>query len=489
MTRQARFLAIDLGAESGRGVIGTIDGSRLSLDEVHRFPNEPLRLFDGLHWNVYALFQHIVESIRRGVSSSPLHGIGIDSWGVDFGLLGPDDTLLGLPYHYRDQLTAGVMERTIETIGTDMIFSETGIQFLPFNTLYQLIALKNKRPELLESARTLLMVGELFTFWLTGKKISESTNASTTQLLHPQTHMWSSQLIDALKLPITILPDTVLPGTVVGPLIPSISKVTGARAVPVIAPAIHDTASAVAAVPAQGDNWCYLSSGTWSLLGVETTAPVMTPSAQKYNFTNERGVANTFRLLKNVMGMWLLQECRRQWTTVGHSYSYDQLSQMAETAPPFKTFINPNDPDFFAPGDMPGKIIDYARKTGQPIPSSPGEFARTIAESLALKYNIVIGQLEQLSEKKINTIHIVGGGSQNTLLNQLTADATGRPVVAGPVEATATGNILVQAMAMGLVRSLAELRDISRQSNTLRVYEPRKSDRWDTARDRFRQLT
>lgn len=484
----ARLLAIDLGAESGRGIVGHLSGSRLSIEEVHRFANEPVKLLGHLHWNYLELYRQITEAIGRAAQSGPLRSLGIDTWGVDFALLGPNDLVLGAPYHYRDTLTEGVMEQTLEAFGADRLFAETGIQFLPFNTLYQLIAIKQHAPQLLESARRLLMMGELFTFLLTGAEVAEFTNASTTQLLNPHTRTWSEPLFRHFELPYSMMPQIVAPGTQVGSLRLSVARETGAGPVPVIVPAVHDTGSAVAAVPAQGVDWCYLSSGTWSLLGVERHQPVMSERARQYNFTNEGGVEGTFRLLKNVMGLWIVQECRRYWVEHGTEYSYAHLAQLAEGAQPFRTLIDPDDRRFLAPGRMPEKIAEYARETGQPVPEDVGAYVRCVLESLALKYRVAIEQLEEVTGDALRVIHVVGGGAQNALLNRFTADATGRTVLAGPVEATAMGNLMVQALAAGLVSDLKEVRSVVRASTQLEHWEPKDRSAWDDAYGRFQQL-
>lgn len=479
------FLAIDLGAESGRGVVGSLHGGHLTLTEVHRFPNAPIQKDGHLHWDVDGLFENILEAVRRASANVSLSGIGIDTWGVDFGLLGADGALLEKPFHYRDSLSAGFMEEAIAKVGAHTIFSETGIQFLPFNTIYQLLALQRHRPELLERADALLMMGELFTYWLTGQKVAEWTNATTSQLVNPRTGAWSDTLLEAFDLPGHILQPIVQPATVIGPLLPEVAAKTGADSLTVSLPAVHDTGSAVAAVPAVGDDWCYLISGTWSLLGVEAAKPVITSVSERYNFTNEGGIGHTFRLLKNVMGLWILQECRRQWTREGTEYSYAELTRLAQEEPAFRTFIDPDDRRFLSPGDMPQKIADYARETGQPVPENIGQFVRCVLESLALKYRYVIEQLEEITGKAIRVVHIVGGGSQNAFLNQATADATGRQVIVGPVEATATGNILAQAMSHGQLSDIQEGRALVRASTPLDTYEPKQEAAWTEAFERF----
>lgn len=471
-----RLFAADLGAESGRGIVGTLDDDALRLEEVHRFANRPLRLFDGLHWDALHLYGEIVVSLGKAAAKGPLAAIGVDTWAVDYALLGPEDELLGAPFHYRDRRTEGMMDEAFLRVPSRDIYDETGIQMLPINTLYQLLAARRHMPQTLARAGTLLMMGEFFTFLLSGEKAAEFTNASTTQLLNPRTRSWSEKLFSAFDLPMAMMPSVVEPGTKVGRLLPQLADYTGVGAVDVIAPAVHDTGSAVAAVPAVGNDWCYISSGTWSLIGVEVEQPVVNDAAFARGMTNEGGIEGTFRLLKNVMGLWLLQECRRSWAAGGDLLSYEHLAALASRATPFRTVIDPDDRRFLAPGEMPEKIASVARETGQPIPDDIGAFARCIVDSLALKYRWVVEGLEEVTGQNLHVIHVVGGGAQNRLLNQLTADTTGRLVVAGPVEATAAGNVLVQAASKGLLRDRREMRAVVRNSFPLQRYEPRTGD-------------
>ena len=490
------YLALDLGAESGRGLLGRFDGDRLTLEEVHRFPNGPVRMLDTLHWDAPRLFAEMKTALGKAAAVHPgLEGVGVDTWGVDFGLVGRGDTLLGNPVHYRDARTDGMVEAACARLPRERIYELTGLQFLPFNTVYQLLALRHSRSPLLEVAETLLMMPDLFGWLLTGRRAGERTNASTTQLLDPRTGAWCDELCAALDLPRAILPDLIDPGTTLGPLRRSVADELGIRsALTVLAPATHDTASAVAAVPARGagitdpPDWCYLSSGTWSLLGVEVPHPVITPETLRYNFTNEGGVAGTTRLLKNIMGLWLVQECRRTWARAGRDLSYEEIVARAEAARPFAALFDPDDPSFFAPGDMPARIAAVCARTGQATPGDEGAFVRAALESLALKYHWTIGRLEHLLGTTIRTIHVVGGGSKNALLCQFTADACGRPVHAGPVEATAAGNVLLQAMGRGRIGSLTDARAIVARSFPVTVYEPRDTAAWEDAAGRFARL-
>ncbi len=482
------YLALDLGAESGRGMLGRFDGERLALEEVHRFPNAPVRMLDTLHWDVPRLHGELKAALGKAATGHPgLDGVGVDTWGVDFGLVGRGDTLLGNPVHYRDARTDGMMEAAARLVPPERIYEITGLQFLPINSAYQLLALKMANSPLLDAAETLLMMPDLFGWLLTGRRAGERTDASTTQLLDPRAGAWSDELCRGLGLPRSILPDLIDPGTELGPLRRSVADELGiSRPIAVIAPATHDTASAVAAVPTTGTgqaapDWCYLSSGTWSLLGVEVARPVITEATRRANFTNEGGVSGTTRLLKNIMGLWLVQECRRTWARQGRDYSYDDLIARAGAAPPFVTLVEPDDPSFLAPGDMPARIAAFAARTGQPTPADEGAFVRAALESLALKYRSTIAHLDQILGAKIRAVHVVGGGGRNALLCQFTADACGIPVHAGPIEATAAGNVLLQLMARRQIATLAEARAIVAASFPVTTYEPRDTAAWQDA--------
>jgi rhamnulokinase len=484
-----KLLAIDLGAESGRGVLGSFDGQRIQLDVVHRFPNGPVRTLDSMHWDVLRLHAEILTAMRACAGKvSGIDGLGVDTWGVDFALLGRGGILLGNPRHYRDPHTEGAMEAAFQRVPQAEIYRRTGLQFMRINSLYQLLALQRDRSPLLDMAETILFMPDLFHYFLTGIKANEFTDASTSQLLDPHTRTWAHDLIGKFGLPANMFGTIVQPGTILGPLWTGVATDTGITPMPVIAPATHDTGSAVAAVPARGDSWAFISSGTWSLLGTELPQPLVTDATLAANFTNEGGVAGTTRLLKNIMGLWLVQECRRSWEKVGRNYAYDDLVRLAEAAPAFTSLVDPDDPAFLLPPNMPAAIAEFCRTTAQPAPTEPGAVIRCCLESLALKYRWVLEKLEGLIGKRLDAIHVVGGGSQNALLCQWTADATGRPVLAGPVEATALGNVLVQMLGLGLIGSLADGREVVRRSVEVTTYEPWAVDRWDQQYGRFANL-
>jgi len=475
MSATRKLLAIDLGAESGRGIVGQFDGSRVTLETVHRFPNGPVALLDQLVWDAPGLHREILTSIRK---AGGIDSVGVDTWGVDFALLGRDGSLLGLPRHYRDPHTETAMESAFAVVPREEIYRRTGLQFLRFNTLYQLLALCRDRSPQLDAAESLLFMPDLFHYWLTGIRVNEFTDASTSQMTDPRKRGWDQELCARFGRPGKLLGTIVPPGTVLGPMRKSVADETGSSPVPVVVPATHDTASAVAAVPASGTNWAYLSSGTWSLLGAELPEPVITDASLAANFTNEGGLGGSVRFLKNIMGLWLVQECRRSFERAGHGHSYDELCQLAETAEPFRSLVDPDHSSFLLPADMPAAISAYCRQTGQPVPESPGAFVRCCLESLALKYAVVLEQLEALTGRRVDVLHVVGGGSQNALLNQFTADAINRPVLAGPVEATALGNVLVQALALGLVASPQQIRDVARASFGVMEFLPRHPAEW-----------
>ncbi len=494
-----RFLAIDLGAESGRGMLAVLSGGEVALREVHRFPNEPVRLLDTLHWDVPRLFLEIRRAIARAAElcreeGGTLDGIGIDTWGVDYALLGPSGDLLAIPVHYRDSRLEGILERVLEHIPKRTIFEETGLQFIALNTLFQLAAERERTPHRLERASTLLMMPDLFVYFLTGRRVSERTVASTTQLWNARRNEWSSTLLKHMELTPSLMPEVLEPGTIVGTLHPELARELDVEpAPPVIATASHDTAAAIAAVPVDpgsGDDWAYLSSGTWSLMGIERREAMITEEVLEENFTNEAGVGGTYRILRNLMGLWIVQESRRHWERRGESLTYEELTRLASGAEPLQSVIVPEDPLFYAPGDMPQRVREYCRRSGQPEPEGHGAMIRCILESLALSYRDNAARIARITGKPIRRLHIVGGGSRNEFLNQLTADALGVDVIAGPAEATALGNALMQAVATGALGSVAELRRVVHDSFGTESYRPADDSRkaWDRAAARFAEL-
>lgn len=460
----ARILALDLGAESGRGVVGALtDAGTLTLEEVHRFPTGGVKLGAHLHWDLPFFMRELHTAIEKAELGGALSSLGVDTWGVDFGLLGPRGELVGLPVHYRDPRTVGMVEKIYEKVPKAAIFARVGIQTMALNTLFQVAALAEQSPGLVEASEKLLFMPDLLHYLLTGTAQVEYAIASTSQMLDATTRHWATETLAPLGLPLHLLGDVVPDGTQYGSF----------RNIPVIAPGGHDTACAVAAVPAEpGENWAYLSSGTWSLMGLEIPSPILTPEAEAANVTNEGGVLGTIRLLKNIGGLWLVQECRRAYARLGSERSYDQLTRLAGDATPLAALVDPDHPSLYAPDDMPKAIRELCTAMGQTPPEGIGATIRCCLDSLGLKYRVTLAMLERLTGRKIDTLHIVGGGSQNRLLNQIAADATGCRVVTGPVEATAIGNILLQARAQGLITGLDELRAIVRASFPVETYQP-----------------
>ena len=489
MASTSNHIACDLGASGGRVVLGSFDGEHLKLELLHRFDNGPLQLAGSLHWNAPGLLEQVKVGLARCATRSlDLAGIGIDTWGVDFGLLSQHGQLLGLPYHYRDARTSGMIEAALKIVPREEIYARTGIQFMELNTLYQLLALARFEPRVLEAADTLLFMPDLLNFWLSGIRQSEHSIAGTSQMFDGARCEWCADLLEALELPTRILPKVSAPAAVIGPFSAQVANEVGLPSVPVIAPAGHDTACAVAAVPAQGEDWAYISLGTWSLIGVELASPIRTAEALAASFTNESGIAGTTRFLRNVVGLWLIQECRRAWAANGREISYEALADMAADAQPHLCCIDADDPRFAHPGDIPARIQACCAETNQPIPQTEGEIARCVLESLALKHAVILAALERIVARRIKVIHIVGGGARNRLLCRLTADAAGKPVVAGPAEATAAGNVMIQSLACGEVSSVAQIRSVIRDSTELERYQPQHGPEWDEARIRFETL-
>jgi rhamnulokinase len=481
MTEAHHYLAIDLGAESGRTIVGTFADGKLTLSETHRFPNIPVRLPDGLHWDVLRLWQDIKTGISISASKFPLSSLAVDTWGVDFALLDKNGALIGNPFHYRDERTDGMEAEAFKRLPREQIFAQTGVQFMQINTLYQLLAMSiNKSPQL-DLAETFLNIPDLFNYWLSNKQSSEFTIATTTQFYDPLQRNWAFPMLKALGIPTHLFGSVSQPGTVLDTLSASIATETGAGPIPVITVASHDTGSAVAAVPAENQDFAWISSGTWSIMGCETMEPGMDERALSRNFTNEGGVFGTWRLSKNIMGLWLVQECRRTWQLQSEDLSYNEITELAAQAQPFLALVDPDDASFLHPGDMPARIRGYCAKTSQAIPNTRGEIVRVALESIALKYRQVLDSLEEITGKHFAPIHIIGGGAKNRLLNQFTADCTGRTVITGPIEATAIGNVLMQAVALGHLGSLSEARYVIRASFTPETYHPNDRSKWDEA--------
>jgi rhamnulokinase len=489
------FVAVDIGASSGRHVAGLFDGQRLLLDELYRFENGPVTANRTLYWNLLSQWQHILAGMRAAHAK---HGdrvasVGVDTWGVDYALLGRNDELLGNPVCYRDSRTDGMFEHAFSTVPRDQIFAHTGLQFMQINTLYQLLAMQRANSSMLEAAETMLLMPDVFHWLLSGVKSVEMTNATTTQFFNPTKGRWATELFDQFNLPTRILGDIVQPGTKLGTLTEAVANTIGMSRIPVVAPGTHDTASAVMAVPAASQpgvrpDWCYISSGTWSLMGVEVPQPVINEKCLALNFTNEGGIGGTSRLLKNICGLWLVQECRRVWNEAGKSYSWDHLTAAATASEPLASFINPDDPGFLAPNDMPAAIREFCRRTNQPVPADEGAVIRCVLESISMQYRRVLGWLEELIGGRIETIHIVGGGANNRQLCQMAADACNRRVLAGPTEATAIGNLMMQAVAAGEVASIAEAREVIRRSFSVDEFLPRNTDAWDPAYPRYLEI-
>ena len=483
------YLALDLGAESGRAIVATLEADRLALKEVHRFGNGPVRLPDGLHWDVLRLWSEIKAGIAAAIKggAKPV-GIGLDTWGVDFALLDKNGALLGNPFHYRDARTDDMMDAVFQCISRDEIFAQTGIQFMQLNTLYQLYAMVRTKSPLFDVADRFVTIPDLFNYWLSGKITNEFTNSTTTQCYNPLTRDWSKDMLGKLGIPSRLFGSVTNPGTVVGPLLPEVADETGGGTVSVVLPACHDTGSAVAGIPARNQDFAWISSGTWSIMGAEVREPVLSEKALAYNFTNEGGVFGTWRLSKNIMGLWLVQECRRYWRDHGEDMSYAELTHLAAEARPFVAVIDPDADLFFHPGEMPEKIRKFCAERGQSLPQTKGEIVRVALESLALKYRRTLARVEELSGKRLDPIHIIGGGTKNRLLNQFTADCTGRTVVAGPVEATAIGNVLMQAIGLGHLGSLSEARAVVRASFDVEEYQPVQHNDWHEAYSKLLKL-
>lgn len=489
--KKYKFLAFDFGASSGRAMLATFDGEKITLDEKHRFSNDPVTVNGGMYWDVLRLFHEIKQGILKCANSGDrdIDCIGIDTWGVDYGLLDKNDMLIGNPHHYRDTRTDEMYDKAFELASKEEIFEETGIAFNWFNTIYQLLSEKLSGETSLKEAKTLLFMPDLFNFFLTGEKRCEYTIASTSQMFDSRTFKWSEKLLKKMGLPTDIYPDIIYPGEEVGVLKKELAEELGVEQIPVMAVASHDTGSAVASVPVTDTkDFIYISSGTWSLMGVELDAPIISDKSLKYNFTNEGGVNKTIRFLKNIMGLWLIQESRRQWIREGAELSFDELEKQAREATPFASLVDPDYETFQTPGNMPEKIRDYCRMTNQTVPETKGEIVRCIAQSLAFKYRQTVENMEDVTGRSYKVINIVGGGIKDKMICQFTANATGRIVETGPVEATSIGNVIMQAMAVGAIKDLDEGRKIIKNSFDITRYEPQDSSEWEKAYEKWCEI-
>jgi rhamnulokinase len=493
MKKPEVYLGVDLGAESGRVIAGVWDGKTLQMEELHRFSNGPVSFADSLRWDVLKLWSEIQTGLGIAAKKfgKSIVSVGVDTWGVDFVLLTKNGEILGQPYHYRDARTVGMMDAAFKVVPRTEIFKQTGLQFMELNTLYQLIALTKQNPDLLKAADTLLLMPDFLHWCLCGVRAVEYTNGTTTQCMHPTRRDWSKPLLKKFGIPTNIFPQVVHPCTKLGTIRESVMQKTGLGPIQVVAPPTHDTGAAVAGIPTANSgkaNWAYISSGTWSLMGIESQTALLSDRVQELNFTNEGGIDNTYRVLKNIAGLWLVQQCKRSFEAAGKSMDYAELVKLAEAAPALRSIVNPNDARFLNPPDMPKALQSFCKETKQPVPKTEGELVRCALESLALIYRTVLNGLEELSGTPIEVIHIVGGGSKNDLLNQFTANACGRPVVAGPVETTVLGNLLSQVRANGRLKSLAQMRDVVRESSDLKRFEPQDTATWTEAHARFTKL-
>ncbi len=485
-----QLLAFDFGASSGRAIAGEIRNGRLTLKEVHRFSNDPVIFSNHLQWDILRLCHEVKQSLLKCKNLGyDIKSLGVDTWGVDFGLLDQEGELLSNPYHYRDDRTVNMMEKCFEHIGKEVLFNETGLQFASYNTIYQLLAMVQGNDRKLQLADTLLLMPDLIAYMLTGEKVSEFTEVTTTQLYSYDKKNWNEGILEKLNIPRHLFTRIVQPGEVIGTLRDRISRELNIKPVSITAVGSHDTASAASAVPAEGDSHVFISSGTWSLLGIENDAPIINDKVYRYNFTNEGGVNNKVLLLKNIMGLWIVQECKRTWELEGMSFNFAEMVALAASEKGGESFIDPDDPLFYEPGGMPEKVREFCRRTDQPVPQSVGEIIRCVEESLALKYRWAIEKLEEITARKIEAIHMVGGGIQDKLLCELTAAATNKRVLAGPVEATAIGNIIIQAQTMGLVKDREEGKQIIKNSFDVTEYKPVRDSRWEALYKRYLRIS
>lgn len=488
MIGKRRVLAFDIGASVGRAMLGTFNGEKIAMEEVHRFPNDPVLINGTLYWDAYRLFHEIKQGIIKALARGEFESIGIDTWGVDFALVRADGSLAEAPVHHRDGRTTGMMEEAERLMSREKLYSITGIQLMQLNTVFQLLSVKKNRSELLERSESLLLMPDLFNYFLTGVKKTESSIASTTQLMDATTRSWSREILSSFGIPERLLPEIAKSGTVLGSLSPAVCQELECPPVKVIAVAGHDTQCAVVSIPSPDEDFLFISSGTWTLFGTETESPILDERSFRLNVTNEGGYGGKITFLNNIVGLWLIQECRRQWARDGKEYSFIDLTNMAREAPSMRCFVDPDDTDFTAPGNMPRKIREYCRRTGQAVPVSDGEIARCVYESLALKYRAALGEIETCTGKRYSRLHVVGGGAQDSLLCSLTASACGRQVVAGPIEATVLGNVIVQLITLGVVPDIAAARRVIAESYPLATYECGDGTEWETANGRWKKI-
>lgn len=483
-----RVLAFDFGASSGRAIIGCFDGRKITLEEVHRFSNDPVSVGGTVYWDVLRLFHEIKQGIIKARLAGGFDSIGIDTWGVDFGLIDSEGRLMENPIHYRDVRTAGLVDEAFKTMPKEKLYGITGIQFMELNTLFQLISLKKYRPWMLERADKMLFMPDLFAYMLTGKMCAEYSIASTSQIIDLETKSWSTEILDTFGLKESLFAPIVKPGTVLGTLTPEICEECGVEPVPVISVCGHDTQSAITSVPCEDGNFAFLSSGTWSLFGTELDKPIVNEDSMNINITNEGGFGDSVGFLKNIIGLWLIQESRRQWQRQGEDYSYADLEKLALAAEPFKCFIDPDAPEFVPHGNIPKRVREFCKKTGQYVPETVGEIMRCIYESLAMKYKLTFEKLRECTQKDYPVIHIIGGGTKDGLLCQLTANSCNRTVKAGPIEATVMGNVAVQLMSNASIDGIGSARKIVADSSELKTYEPVDTDKWEAAYSDFLKI-
>lgn len=484
-----RVLAFDFGASSGRAIIGCFDGDKITLEEVHRFSNDPVSVGGTVYWDVLRLFYEIKQGIIKAKIAGGFDSIGIDTWGVDFGLIDSEGKLMENPVHYRDARTVGLVDEAFKTMPKEKLYGITGIQFMELNTLFQLISLKKYRPWMLERADKMLFMPDLFGYMLTGKMCAEYSIASTSQLIDLDNRTWSKEILDAFGIKESIFAPLVQPGTVLGELSKEVCEECGVDPVPVISVCGHDTQSAITSVPCEDGDFAFLSSGTWSLFGTELDKPIVNETSMNINITNEGGFDGSTGFLKNIIGLWLIQESRRQWKREGKEYSYADLEKLALAAEPFKCFIDPDAPEFVPHGNIPERVREFCRKTGQYVPETVGEIMRCIYESLAMKYRLTFEKLRECTERDYPVIHVIGGGTKDGLLCQMTANSCDRTVKAGPIEATVMGNVAVQLMSDGSVKNIGQARKIVADSSELKTFEPKDTDKWAGAYDDFLKVT